>query len=132
MLLEKDEKDETFNDKLGHLLFWAAGRNKLELARYLIEQGASVNVENNGQTPLKLACVRGHVDLAELILEHSQDPNYTGENSRLTAMNSAAKSGHLDVVELLRKHKVHLWDQGVMETSALHSAILGGQSQLAE
>ena len=133
VLLESADKAGHYNDELGHLLSWAAGRNKLELARYLIGQGATVNVENeNGQTPLKLACVRGHVDLAELILQHSEDPNYTGENSKLTAMNSAARSGHIDVVELLRRHNVHLWDQGVMETSALHSAIAGGQSQLAE
>ena len=133
VLLQCADKSGSYNDELGHLLFWAAGRNKLELASYLIDQGATVNVENeNGQTPLKLACVRGHVDLAELILEHSSDPNYTGENSKLTAMNSAARSGHIDVVELLRRHHVHLWDEGVMETSALHSAIAGGQSQLAE
>ena len=133
VLLECADKSGNYNDELGHLLSGAAGRNKLELARYLIEQGATVNVENeNGQTPLKLACVRGHVDLAELILQHSEDPNYTGENSKLTAMNSAARSGHIDVVELLRRHNVHLWDQGVMETSALHSSIAGGQSQLAE
>ncbi|KAI6653575.1 Serine/threonine-protein phosphatase 6 regulatory ankyrin repeat subunit A-like isoform X1 [Oopsacas minuta] len=133
VLLERANKEGAYNDELGRLLFWAAGRNKLELARYLIGEGATVNVENeNGQTPLKLACVRGHVDLAELILEHNEDPNYTGENSKLTAMNSAARSGHIDVVELLRRHNVHLWDQGVMETSALHSAIAGGQSQLAE
>jgi hypothetical protein len=58
-------------------LMWAANRERLDLARWLLEHGADPNVRdthlhNEGQTALMYT---HHLDIIELLLEHGADPN---------------------------------------------------------
>lgn len=43
----------------------------LELVRYLLEAGASVNaITGTGDTALTYACENGHTDVADLLLQY--------------------------------------------------------------
>ena len=119
------------NEQLGMLLATATERNNLDLATFLVSKGAKLDFESeHGITPLKLASKRGYTDLVGYILQEGSDPNYKSEKSAYTAINNATKSGHKELVKLLINHKASLWDDQTMETSALHSAVNGGQIQL--
>src|SRR5437764_5870917 len=64
-------------------LAWAANRDDLETADFLIRAGANVNVANDyGITPLSLACTNRSAPMVERLLKAGADPNaaqWTGE-----------------------------------------------------
>lgn len=74
-----------------------------EIAEWLIERGADVNIANTYGTPLFKYASVGDYDICNLFLEHGADvhiENYAGQ----TALFYAANKGHYDVVELLLEH----------------------------
>lgn len=74
-----------------------------EIAEWLIERGADVNIANTYGTPLFKHAGVGHYDICNLFLEHGADisiENYAGE----TALFYAADKGHSRVVELFLEH----------------------------
>ena len=120
-------------EQLGMLLASATERNNIELATFLVSKGASLDFESElGVTALKLASKRGYTELVGHILQEGSDPNHKSKKSKYTAINNATKSGHKDIVDLLITHKATLWDDQTMETSALHSAVSGGQNHIVK
>ena len=81
-------------------------------------------------TPLKLASLRGYNELAKYMLKEGGDPNHNQGTISNVAINNAAKSGHLDLIKILIKYNASLWDETIMDRSALHSAVNGGHSNL--
>jgi len=56
-------------------LHYAAGYGDLETAESLVTSGATVNARDAaGMTPLGWACLKGHVELAQLLLRSDADP----------------------------------------------------------
>ena len=56
-------------------LHYAAGYGELHTARHLVQLGASVNARDRaGMTPLGWACLKGHLDLSQLLLKADADP----------------------------------------------------------
>jgi ankyrin repeat protein len=55
-------------------------------------------------TPLMLACGRGHVEIVELILSHSNVDINTQNKNGATALILASQNGHDAVVKLLLSH----------------------------
>jgi len=58
-------------------LLYAARDGQLGAARTLVEAGADVNQGNSEEktTPLLMAIINGHYDLAKMLLDHKADPN---------------------------------------------------------
>ena len=53
-------------------LVWAAYSGKTDLVQKLIKAGADCNVpDRSGRLPLKVACSRGHEDIAVLLIRHN-------------------------------------------------------------
>jgi len=62
-------------------LHFAAQEGQLDIAGYLIREGADVNAANDEQwTPLHLAVQEGDVDMAELLLSHDANPDVRNED----------------------------------------------------
>ena len=67
------------------LLVDACQKNDLHTVKFLIDNGIDVNkIEVHGWTPLHLACLKGHLEMAKLLLKRKANPNVIAPNG-LTA-----------------------------------------------
>lgn len=75
-------------------------RNRVGDARSLIAAGISVDSRRYGTTALMIACERGHLEAASMLLELKADVNASTLNGN-TALMSASLAGHVSIVKLL-------------------------------
>jgi ankyrin repeat protein len=88
-------------------LHWAGEFGHEEVVAYLLDQGARPGPRGaNGPTPLMLACVRGHVRVALLLLDHmgGQGLEARGGYFTYTALYAAVRSGYERLVAQLLGH----------------------------
>ncbi len=81
-----------------------------EIVEMLLRNNANVNIrENEGWSPLYIACDKGHVDVVDLLLKHNAKVNLKAKDDS-TALHVACNNGHTKIVELLLKKKadVHM------------------------
>jgi Ankyrin repeats (3 copies) len=99
--------------------------NKLEMASFLLEQGADPNA--GGLTPLSAAAINGNVELLKLLLKNGAKPN---DGSTLP-LHVAASRGHLEFVKILLQEGA---DPSLVrkEKTALDHAQEKGQSEIVE
>jgi len=77
-------------------------RNK-DLVEYFIEHGTDINKENqDGETPLFVACKSRNKDLAVYLVEHGADVNKRDENGD-TPLFYANESGHINLIRYIKK-----------------------------
>ena len=89
-------------------LFWAAYGGQLEVAQYLVEQGATLDKATNfGITPLSGAAGNGHLEVCRYLLEQGADKEKANDLG-LTPLHRAAYMGRLDVVKLLLSYGADL------------------------
>jgi ankyrin repeat protein len=83
-------------------LIAAANENNLPEVERLLSVGADVNAKDHyGDTPLHMACYRGHVQVFQALREHGADIELKNNYGR-TPLHCACRLGHLAVVtELL-------------------------------
>ncbi|KAL8671416.1 MAG: hypothetical protein Q9168_004089 [Polycauliona sp. 1 TL-2023] len=108
----------------------AAANGMGEIARYLIEQGAHVDlVAGYYGSPLQAAALNGYPDVVELLLGCNAEPNSQGGYFG-NALQAAAAAGHVDIINLLLEHKppAVVSAPGGRYGSALMAAICSGSS----
>ncbi|MHC4239177.1 MAG: ankyrin repeat domain-containing protein, partial [Planctomycetota bacterium] len=102
------------NGKLQHgftPLHWAVQENHIEIAKFLINQGADVNVNRSEPhcmvigTPLHIAAFMGHKELCELLITKGANVNADVTNmfmpiSGYTPLHEAARGGHPTIAKL--------------------------------
>ncbi len=82
-------------------LHLAAGYNNLEVAEFLLENGADVNAQDKGGLiPLHNASSYGHLDIAALLIRHSTVVNAT-DKWGFTPLHEAAQKGRTQLCALL-------------------------------
>jgi len=108
-----------------------AVKGDLEIARLLIEAGASVR---KGSSPMILdACRAGDLKIIRLLLEHGASANTKYEVGRgstrdrilQTPLKSAAESGRIDAVAFLIAHGADVNAKSPNDDTALHAAASG-------
>ncbi len=87
----------------------AVAGNHTNKVKEILTTEVDVNyTNNNGSTPLLVACRNGNLDIVRLLLAHGAIVNNPGSN--YSALNNAAISGHIDVVnELLDRGANPTW-----------------------
>lgn len=85
-------------------LHLAAGYNNLEVAEYLLENGADVNAQDKGGLiPLHNASSYGHLDIAALLIRFQTAVNAT-DRWGFTPLHEAAQKGRTQLCALLLAH----------------------------
>ena len=88
-------------------LFFAAQEGHVDVAKWLIEKGASVHAADaEGWTALFVAAEEGHVAVAKWLIENGASVHVVGNNGG-TPLFLAAKRGHVDVARLLIDNGAH-------------------------
>nr|XP_056707848.1 ankyrin repeat domain-containing protein 63 [Euleptes europaea] len=74
---------------------------RLAFARLLLERGAAVHLRDDaGRSALSLACERGHLDAAQLLVQHGADPDAADARGWSPLMHAAA-AGRAPLLEWL-------------------------------
>lgn len=85
-------------------LHLAAGYNNVEVAEFLLENGADVNAQDKGGLiPLHNASSYGHLDIAALLIKHNTVVNAT-DKWGFTPLHEAAQKGRTQLCALLLAH----------------------------
>ena len=97
-----EEGVDTCLDKDGKtLLIYAAIAGNNKLVKYLIHEGAQVNIESKEKrTALMLAAYNGHEEVVSELLKHGAKPKINDQNYRgATPLIYASSAGHKNVVD---------------------------------
>src|SRR5258706_9138555 len=85
------------------LQFAAVAKSEVETAKVLLDAGHPGGSRGFGETTLHVSARRGHVDLAELLLEHGADINARSyQRSAITPLALAIKAEQEKMVEVLK------------------------------
>uniref|UniRef100_A0A673CXX7 Tetratricopeptide repeat, ankyrin repeat and coiled-coil containing 1b n=1 Tax=Sphaeramia orbicularis TaxID=375764 RepID=A0A673CXX7_9TELE len=110
----------------------AAGRGKMEVCSFLLEEGAVVQqVNRRGVSPLFCAVRQGHWQIAELLLQHGADINISDKQGR-TLLMVAACEGHLNTVEFLLSKGASLTSMDKEGLTPLSWACLKGHKNVVQ
>jgi ankyrin repeat protein len=92
---------------LGHALVYAASWGRLDVATYLLKQGAQVNMIPAGfdyaGTPLHYAAFEGRRAMVDFLLAQGADPAVRDTKIHVLAEEWAEHSGHHEIAEWLRR-----------------------------
>jgi ankyrin repeat protein len=91
---------------LGNALVYAASWGRIDVAKYLLDQGAQVNLIPAGfdyaGTPLHYAALQGRREMVELLLREGADPTVRDTKIKTLAEDWAEHGRHSDLAEYLR------------------------------
>ncbi|KAL4232517.1 Ankyrin repeat domain-containing protein 6 [Mactra antiquata] len=110
-------------------LHYAALNGYVDVARFLIEKGCDINLQDaSGYTALHRAVSQGHVDVISVLLERSCDINTQDEHGN-SAIHEAAWNGYSKTLELLVKYNVHVSVVNKAGFTALHLSAQNGHNE---
>lgn len=126
----------------GTPLFQAATKGQLQVATFLLDHGAKVNVAASGPekswTPLMAAANSGHKAMVELLLDRGANVDAQSQSGD-TALLRAAEKGFVGVAETLLAHKANVSlgrrdgkSITLRASSPLHAAVSAGASAMME
>jgi len=130
---DRDERPERPSQARATPLHYAAFCGIHDVVKFLIvDRSQDVNARGfgRGETPLKVACRRGHLEVARVLLEHDADKEARDTGTAdWSPLESASSSGHVDVVRLLLDHGADVKAKDKNGCTPLH--LVSGQATVA-
>lgn len=103
----------------------------VEIAKFLLENGANVEARNNEMmTPFYCAALNGHVKIIQLLFDHNADVNARQINNS-TPVHAAVESGHIEVVKMLIAQGVNVNTADNSGIVPFYTACLEGSIEIA-
>ena len=111
----------------------AARYGNLERVKALVKGNPDLvfSKDENGATPLLIAALGGHKDIAELLLANKAEVNATN-NYRMTPLHVSALKGYKDIAALLLANNAEVNAKDSDGDTALKLAASGGFTELVE
>ncbi len=107
-------------------------RNRVEIARFLLEAGADPNKPDRSQrTPLHLAVERGNVPIVEALLAHQAKPNVR-DKAGWTPLHNAAAKDRVAVARALLKGGADPMTLSERGGTPLHEAAASGSAEMVQ
>ena len=89
------------------ILRYVSGHGRISVLKYLIEHGASVNAtEENGNSPIIVACNNKHFEIAQILVHAGADVNFT--NNEKSALYIASSCNEINFVQLLLESNINI------------------------
>lgn len=132
-LLEHGSKIDTPTETtLDSALTWACTLGNSIIVDALLYKNADVEHRTkDGCTALMFACLAGHCDVAEKLLDAKSEVNVESDSNKDSPLTFACWKGHFDVVELLLKRNANIEHRTKEGFSPLMFAALGGHTKVA-
>ena len=129
-LLSRGFDPNTVNLKAEPALLNALNVGALSSAEVLIRHPKiNVNVRNaHGETALMLACLKGHVSLAKLLISRQADINHPG----WTPLHYAATGGHVELIQILLDESAYIDADSPNGTTPLMMAARYGSAKATQ
>ena len=114
-------------------LYCATFMDHYNILQELIDYGANVNVstDNDGSSPLRIACGNGDLNLVQYLLEHGADVN-SANIFEHTCLMLACSNGYYDIAEYLLRNGADPESVSANGTTALHESAKGGSLEIIE
>ncbi|KAJ5076145.1 palmitoyltransferase hip14 [Anaeramoeba ignava] len=105
-------------------LFYTSNNNSFEIAQYLINNGAQVEIYSGdlGQSPLHWACIMGALEVAYILIENGADIKKK-DGQGYTALHLAVQHGQILIAHLLLSKGVPIDIKDSSNHSPLHWTI---------
>lgn len=108
-------------------LHWAAFKGRLDMVKYLVNQGAKVNDESTpGMTPLFLAATNGHDDIVKFLIHHGGNPNVVMGEFKWTPLMRACHKGYVNTVKELIQAGADVNAKSAIKWTPAHNAAESG------
>jgi ankyrin repeat protein len=129
-LLSRGFDPNTVNLKAEPALLNALNVGALTSAEVLVRHPKiNVNVRNaHGETALMLACLKGHVALAKLLISKQADINQPG----WTPLHYAATGGHVELIQILLEESAYIDAESPNGTTPLMMAARYGSAKATQ
>ncbi|EME41413.1 hypothetical protein DOTSEDRAFT_73733 [Dothistroma septosporum NZE10] len=102
----------------------------LDIVRDLLEAGiVDFNYE---KTPLHVACEKGYVDIAQLLLQYKVLLDSPKDSKSEPPLFLAIRQRHENIVRLLLRHGASIQRTGLVQDTALHCAVRTGDQRLVK
>ncbi len=130
-----DETPRPIRDSEIRSLAQATELGRVNVVRNMLREGVSASQKDeNGNTPLHLAALRGNVEMMKILLAAGADPNATNTIGNVPLLNAVSNQQSEEVVSLLLKHgakvpKTYAFTGG---NTLLHFAARYGNSTTCE
>lgn len=132
-LLENGSKIDTPTETtLDSALTWACTLGNSIIVEALLHKHADVEHRTkDGCTALMFACLAGHRDVAEKLLDANSEVNVESDSNKDSPLTFACWKGHQDVVTLLLQRNANIEHRTKEGFSPLMFAALGGHTNVA-
>lgn len=112
--------------------FFAAAEGDLATVRFLLEQGMSVNEQDqDGRSALSHAAQGGHLDVASLLLEQGANVDAPDQHDYRPLLYAMAKK-HVPLVKLLLEHGANVDAENRYKVNPVKKAVWSDQVEILE
>ncbi len=130
-LVQKFGPDFTFHNGEHTLLSYSIVIGNIEVAKYVINKAADIDLLNNDLTPLMVCATYNRDKIAEYLLINKAEIDKYNKH-RNTALIIAARYGHLEVVKVLSKFNANPFIENFTNQSPLDYAIRFSKAEVTE